>query len=58
MNVNLPILTEEDQDRYAWQMSVHGVGEEGQQRLKGLPFSFHEWEVWVVSSPMNWPRRE
>lgn len=35
MNLNLPNLTEEDQDRYAWQMSVHGVGEEGQQRLKG-----------------------
>ena len=35
MKRKLPNLTEDDQARYEWQMSVHGVGEEGQQRLKG-----------------------
>jgi len=35
VKLNLPILTEEDHARYEWQMSVHGVGKEGQRRLKG-----------------------
>jgi molybdopterin/thiamine biosynthesis adenylyltransferase len=35
MTPNLPLLTEDDLSRYEWQMSVHGVGKEGQRRLKG-----------------------
>lgn len=35
MKRKLPLLSEEESARYEWQMSVHGVGEEGQRRLKG-----------------------
>ena len=35
MKPHLRNLTEEDLARYEWQMSVHGVGKEGQRRLKG-----------------------
>lgn len=35
MNRELPALDDEDRARYAWQMTVEGVGEEGQRRLRG-----------------------
>ena len=35
MNDPLPDLTDSDRARQAWQMTVPGVGEEGQRRLKG-----------------------
>src|SRR3954468_4335113 len=32
---DLPELTDDDRARYAWQLTVRGLGEEGQRRLKG-----------------------
>lgn len=31
----LPDLTDDERDRYGWQLTVRGFGEEGQRRLKG-----------------------
>ena len=30
----LPELTADDQERYAWQLDVRGIGQSGQQKLK------------------------